>query len=426
MKKVYHSLRSRLTGNGLLIENFSYLSVLQVFNLLLPLVTYPYLIRILGDELFGRVIFAQAIVLYLSVVISYGFNISGVKDVAVSRQDKAKLNEIASVIIFTKTALFLIILVLYLFAVFLIPFLRKDSLLYIVFYIFCIGEILFPIWFFQGFEKLKYVTFVNLVSKLSFTLLVFLLIKKKSDYLLFPLFLSLGNTVGGLFGFLIMKYSYQVKMYIPGASVVKKYFRNSTPLFLSRVTDSILERGLTIIIGTFVGMAAVTRFDIASKIIYVFTLPFMILNQVLYPKIASEKKFRFLKRVILLSIPASILADLVMIITGSYLIRIIGGKGMEDAVTVLYILSPLVIINSMIYLLGSPTLIAAGYSIEFSRSISFSLMFSVLLIIPLVLINPANLFAYILITRILTNLSILLLRLYYTHKNKIFRNDSTG
>lgn len=70
-----------------LIRNFSYLSLLQVFNLILPLIVYPYLIRVLGKETYGLVVFAQSLVFYLVILVGFGFNISATKEVSIHRND---------------------------------------------------------------------------------------------------------------------------------------------------------------------------------------------------------------------------------------------------------------------------------------------------------------------------------------------------
>ena len=88
--------------NKLLIKNFSYLSAFQIFNIFIPLATYPYLIRILGSETYGLIIFALSIVTYFSMIINFGFNISATKDVAENKNNNNKLNEIVSSVFIIK------------------------------------------------------------------------------------------------------------------------------------------------------------------------------------------------------------------------------------------------------------------------------------------------------------------------------------
>lgn len=113
-----------------LIENFGYLTLLQICNLLIPLVTYPYLINTLGKNLYGVIIYSQAIVSYLAIFVNWGFNISATKYISINREDSKKINEIVSVVYIVKTLL-LIIVFGFLFLIFLFPEIREYKLLYI-------------------------------------------------------------------------------------------------------------------------------------------------------------------------------------------------------------------------------------------------------------------------------------------------------
>ena len=76
----------KLMRNKTVLVNFSYLSILQIFTIVFPLLTYPYLLRVVGLELYGVLVFAQTIISYVSLVINFGFNMSGARNVAVYKE----------------------------------------------------------------------------------------------------------------------------------------------------------------------------------------------------------------------------------------------------------------------------------------------------------------------------------------------------
>ena len=99
-------------NNKLLIENFSYVTLLQVFILVAPLITYPYLIRILGADLYGSVLTAQMLASYASILIDFGSNNVCAKHVSLARYDKEKLSEILSSVLLVRIFLFFSVFIL--------------------------------------------------------------------------------------------------------------------------------------------------------------------------------------------------------------------------------------------------------------------------------------------------------------------------
>ena len=136
--------------------NFMYLSILQGMNLLLPLITFPYLVRVLGIEKFGLIMFAQAFIVYFSMLADYGFNLSGIREVSSNRNNKNKLIKIFSSIMIARFVLVLIGLIFLTIVVFSFEKFSKDWELYLLSYGVVIGTFLFPSWFFQGIVKMKY------------------------------------------------------------------------------------------------------------------------------------------------------------------------------------------------------------------------------------------------------------------------------
>ena len=105
--------RELLKRHSVLFENFTYISILQIFVMLAPLITYPYLVRVLGSDLYGWVITAQIVASYCSILVDFGFKRVSARHISVFRDNKEKLSEIMSTILTLQAILWLFCLGIY-------------------------------------------------------------------------------------------------------------------------------------------------------------------------------------------------------------------------------------------------------------------------------------------------------------------------
>ena len=190
-----------------ILSNFFSLTILQVANYILPLIILPFLVRVLDLENFGIVMFSQALITFIVIAVDFGFDISGTREISISNTNKERISKVFSAIITIKILLIFLWLLILILLVECIPKLKVNSNIYYLNFGVVIGQGLFPGWFFQGIQRMKFVTIINIVAKLIFTLLIFFIVNKEEDFYLVPAFNSIGFLIAGVFGlFLALKH----------------------------------------------------------------------------------------------------------------------------------------------------------------------------------------------------------------------------
>ena len=177
--------------------NFGYLSLLQIAGYVFPLMTMPYLARVIGADGFGKIAFASAVVVWIQTISDWGFNLTATRDVAQNRTNKEKVSQIFSNVLWARCLLTILSGLLLTVAVLVIPYFHENAEIIFITFLLVPGHIFFPEWFFQAIEKMKYITIFNLILKLIFTVAVFIFIHDRNDYIIQPLLTTTGYLLCG-------------------------------------------------------------------------------------------------------------------------------------------------------------------------------------------------------------------------------------
>jgi len=334
-----------------LLSNFFSLFVLQGANFILPLISLPYLVRVLGIEKFGLVMFAQAFIIYFIVIVDYGFNLSATRDISIHRKDREKLSLIFSTVMLIKIILIFFSLLLLSFIVFSFEKFEVNWELYYLTFGMVIGQALFPIWFFQGVEKMKYIAILNIIAKLIFTILIFFVIQSPKDYLYVPLLNSLGFIVVGLLSLYIIFSKFQMKIIIPTFSYIKKTFVGSSSLFVSNVSVTLYTASNTFILGLFTNNATVGIYASIEKLVLAVKNLYTPLYQALFPwlskKSITEAKVKILKLVVPITFFSSFVTLIVYIFAKDLLTLIFNQVEITEYYVVFQIMAFISIFSSL-------------------------------------------------------------------------------
>lgn len=374
-----------IESKKVLFKNFTSLSLLQIANYIFPLITLPYLVRVLGPEKYGLVNFASAFVAYFAILTDYGFNLSATQDVSVNIKDWKKVSTIFSSVLLIKLFFFLVSSVLFTAVILIFPQFKDETLLYIISFIGILGSTIFPIWFYQGIEKMYFILIINIFTRTALTVLIFVLINSEKDFLLFAILSSISNLIVGVLGFSLALIQLKIKFILPKLDVMKQQITNGWNLFLSTLWINLYTTSNVFILGLFAPANVVGYFAAADKVRMAFQGILTPITQSVFPyvnKLLSESYDKFIsfnRKLLKIGFLLGLLISLFLFIFAAPISNLILGNDYRQSILVLKIIAwlPLIIILSNV--LGIQTMIPLNKHKEFSLILFLAAMMNIII-----------------------------------------------
>lgn len=271
------------------IKNFIVYGLGQSINLLTPLLVIPHLVNVCGEEGLGKIGVAFSVGLIANCILDYSSYINGIKEISIHRKDETYLSDRISAIYSYKLIIVLFLVLLALVLVALNPYF-KEKVLYILSFSMVIAHFFNPNWVLQGLEDFNRIAIFNIISKVIYITLIYLLIKTYNDYVLANFFLGVSATLVYIFAFYYLKKKYSLKFnrfsFQRGIQILKDDFN----ICLSEFCLSIYQFFPIVIISFFLGNVAAGIFKIIEQLYSVFrTFIFMFFN-FSYPTICFDVK----------------------------------------------------------------------------------------------------------------------------------------
>ena len=382
----------------------------------------PYLVRVLGPGKYGLVNFAVAFIAYFNLISDYGFSLSGTKEISILRNNKEKLSKIFSTIITIKLLLSIVSFLIFIAMVYFIPFFKNNWEVYVLSYGFVIGGVLFPSWFYQGIEQMKYITIIQVLIRSIITVLIFILIKEENDYLLLVLLYSITQVMIGISGLLVARFKFQIRLKIPTLDALKVRIKSGWNIFQSTIAINIYTTSNTFILGLFASEAVVGYYAGADKIRTAFQGVQAVLSQSVFPfvnnlaKESYDKLIIFNKRLLKLVGGIGFIVSLLIFVFAYQISDLLLGEEYVLSGELLRIISPIPFLSSINNVLGIQTMIPLGYEKNFNAIISIAALFHILLMFILV---PNYLATGTVIAVIITEVIIMILMYVFTKRKNI-------
>lgn len=355
----------RKSLKGRLAKNAAGLYAVQISQFIFPLIVLPYLTRVLGPDMFGLVIFAQAYGLFLAVFIEYGFNMSGTRSIIQSENDDGDRRKKIYGIIGAQLLLALFLVPISYVVILIVPRLYEYSDLFILgtFLGFSIG--LKNYWYYLSVERLLIPAITSIVVSIFYVAGIFLLVETSDDAAL-VLQVQIVTQLSGiivLYGIMISQTGYA----IPEKAEIIYAFKAGWDLFLSAVSVNVYTKANTFILGLLAVPAQVGYFGIADKVVRAANRMLIPLAETFFPRMnkllasSPDDANIMIRNIFWIMCTVTVLLSGGIILTAPWVIPVLLGDGYESVVLLAQILSLSIPLIGVGNVLGTQWMIPRGF-----------------------------------------------------------------
>lgn len=329
-----------------LFKNIASLGVVQVANLILPLISIPIISRIIGPDKFGVVNYAATFIGYFTLLIDYGFNLTATRRVAKDPNNKELRDLVFSEVLYAKIFLFLISIVLFIPCVLFFEPLLLEKKVAVFTFLTCIASLLSQNWFFQAMQDLSKVAVLNFLSKLLFTIFVLLLVRQKQDYIWMPLITSLVAILVGWISYYWGIRKYNIILRRISLKKIFNLLNREKTIFFSTVVINLYTATNIVVLGIMQSEESVGYYTAAQKLILisigVINIP---LAQAFYPYIgkafgkSKEEGLQTTQKIFPWVIILTSISGVIMYLFAGIGINILYGKDFKPSIHVFRVLT---------------------------------------------------------------------------------------
>ena len=371
-----------------LLSNIISLFTLKGAEYIISFITLPYLLRVLGPEKFGAVTFAQVIINYCVLLTDYGFNLTAPRDIANAEEEERPRQ--FSAILGAKAILFVCVMSLG------IPLLILFGHTLDIGLLFCtlpllVGNVLFPIWYFQGIQVMKFITLFNLIARSISVVSIFLFVQEQNDYRLAAFLQSITPTLAGIISLAALYYKSPHIFCLPSWISIKNKLYNGWDIFISTLFINLYTNSNIFILGILTNDTVVGYYAAANKLIVAVKGLLSPISNAIFPHIAvlfkksKKNAISFLCKVLHYIGVISFVISAIVFVFAEPIVYLVMGKAYGESIRILQIISFLPFIIGLSNIFGIQTMVAFGMQCIFSRILMWSAALNFILIFPMII-----------------------------------------
>lgn len=371
--------------------NIGALYALQAANYLIPLITLPYLVRVLGAEKFGLLAFAFILIEYFGIVTDYGFNLSASRRIAVCKNQPERISEIFCSTMLAKLCLAVLCFAVLALLLTAVPHFRAESVLYLAAFLQVVGNAIFPVWYFHGMERMKYITLLHVAARLVGLVALIVLVQSEDDYVVAALIQGGTPMLAGVLGFLTLRSYTQLRFYFPPLGTVVEAYKDGWHIFLSRVSIALYTNSSGFVLGLLTTPTLVGYYVMAEKVVKIACNGFAPIYQAAYPRthaLAAQSRalaLQFIRANLRWLGLAALVLSAVLFLAADLIVRLLFGEAFMAAALLLKIMAVLPFVMILVHIFGVQTMLTFGLEKDYSRVTLAAGLLHLAVLTPLIL-----------------------------------------
>ncbi|MEE9339872.1 MAG: flippase [Methylococcaceae bacterium] len=376
-----------------LASNFSFMFIIEISNYILPFLVIPYIVRVVGVEKYGIIVFATAVMIFFELIASYGFKLLAPKYISINRHDKTKISRYYWAVILTQLMLLVISFAIFIPLLFAVEKFSQEKVVFLFSFAKVLATVLFPIWFFQGIEKMKFIAIFNFSSRLLYTLAVVVFVNKESDYTLIPMLNGISFLGIAFFSLYYIHRNFGIKFHWSSFKRTKELLIDGWHLFISRISNVLYSTANTMLLGFIADYTVVGMLSIATTISVAVATIVSLVSSITFPYLArfvdtKDVLIRKAKKILKLYSSASLFTGIITFAVASTLIPLMYGEGKEESILYLQLLAFVVVLEP----LGSfftNYLVLKNQSSTVAKVTFYTMLVNAILIVPAIIYHQA-------------------------------------
>ena len=342
-----------------ILKNIVMLYGFSIAKIVFPLITLPYLTRVLSVEKYGVVAYVKSIMTYMQLLIDFGFMLSGTKEIVQKKENIKELYNAIGDILIARIILcavsFLVLLVLTI----VLPILRKNFIYTFLTFIPIVMTVFLFDYVFRGLEKMQIISSRFILMKGFSTAVTFFLVKSDADLMVIPILEIIGSSLAIILVYYELK-KYKLCICFSGIISAITKLKISAVYFASNIATTVGGALSTVLIGAFMNSSDIAYWSAALQLLNAVLAMYNPIVDGIYPSVIQSHDYRIIKKIAVIFMPLIICGCMIILFCSDWIVTLIYGEEYFNSAMILRGLIPVFIFAFPAQLIGWPMLGTIG------------------------------------------------------------------